>query len=520
MFYSMIEKIPNIDTNIHTKKFMEVSSEAFPFSGVSSFSSKIRTAFLNMIHTITANGMDNQFGNRTRISISISNWITVICLVFSIPFLFIFSQAGHGELVVPPVLICLACFILLRRRRYLAARLLLVNLLPLSLCLLAILTNTTDLIAAKAMFMVALIIPLLVFRLNELRYIIGSLLFNVVILFSIDYINSLLPDKILRSEDLNISLLQTVCMIETVAILVGGLFYYKYLIERIARQNYYLIRDMRAKNEKIQQTNEDLKVSEQQLKDMNDSKTRLFSIIAHDLRSPMNSFRGFSGLLLNNIDALSKEDIKVLVKGMSKSFNNVNTLLENLLHWSRVQMKTVSYQPESVDLSILVEDNLNLVEAMAADKEIQVSASTCDDLYAFVDKNVFNVVLRNLLTNAIKFTHARGKIEVRIRRKASNIRVEVADNGVGMNRSVLETLFTSTNHHYTSTGTANERGTGLGLMLCKEFVEKWGGTITVKSTKGKGSTFIFTVPAYQNPLFCEVLPKAQEISYKQELSYK
>jgi signal transduction histidine kinase len=462
--------------------------------------------FFRLIDTISSNGIRSHYNNRLKISVSLTNGIIVTCALFAIPFLIVFGGIGHAELLIAPLMGCLLSFLLIRKGYHLLSRVFLVHFVPLTIYVIAVLIdtpNSANVAATKVLFLATLVVPLLIFRASEIRFIVSSLLFICTLLFTVDYADALFPVKILSGHRLNLSVIQTISTIEAVVFITASLIYYRHLIDKIARQNYRLLQDMRGQNEKIQQTNEELKASALQLKELNDAKNRLFSIIAHDLRSPMNSFKGFSGLLVNNIDSLSKEDVKVLVKGMSKSFNNVNTLLENLLHWSRVQMNTISYQPEVVDLAVLVTDNLNLVEAMAADKLVTVNGFVCDDLYAFVDKNVFNVVLRNLLTNAIKFTNPKGNVEIRAKRAGTTVTIEVSDNGVGMSPTTLETLFTSQNYHHSSLGTANERGTGLGLMLCKEFVEKWGGTIKATSIKGEGSTFTFTVPAYQTTLFAD-----------------
>ncbi|MDJ1471439.1 sensor histidine kinase [Xanthocytophaga flava] len=472
-------------------------------TSTSSHDSSIWRFFRHWMQSISSNGLQPFYNNRLRISITLTNWIIVTCVLFTIPFLCIGLQKSY-LVVALPLLSCLLSFLILRRGNHLIARVFLVNALPLSIYVIALvaqLPGATHSTITKPLFFASLIIPLLIFRAIETRYFIGSLVFICALLFSVDFALTVFPFKFLKINNINLSLLRTIITVEGVAFIVIALIYYKYLMDKIARQNYRLLQDMRGQNEKIQQTNEELKASAVQLKELNDSKNRLFSIIAHDLRSPMNSFRGFSGLLASNIDSLSKEDIKVLVKGMSKSFNNVNTLLENLLHWSRVQMNTFSSQAEVVDLAVLITDNLSLVEPTAADKLIVVKGDVAEELYAFIDKNIFNIVLRNLLMNAIKFTNSKGKVEVRAKRTGTQITIDIIDNGIGMSPTTLGNLFTSQNHNHSTVGTANEKGTGLGLMLCKEFITQWGGTIKAVSSKGDGSTFSFTVPAYQKSLF-------------------
>ncbi len=457
-----------------------------------------------MLAAVSNNGTNHAHSQSLKATLNLTNWIAVTCIVFTLPFIGLFFESGSTGIFFMPIAVCLLALLLIHQGFHRAARLLLVHGVPLGIFTITLMireSSSTKDLSTQVLLISALIIPLVVFRTSEFLYIIEGVSFTCLLLFSVGYKADLFPYKPFFEQDVNFLLVQKVSVVESVFFVIVAFGYYKFLIDKSANQVRYLVRDLRVQNEMTQQANEELKASEQQLKEMNEAKNKLFSIIAHDLRSPMNSFKGFSGLLINNIDSLSKEDVQVLVKGMGKSFNNVNTLLENLLQWSRVQMNTLTYQPEVVDLSVLISDNLNLVEPVAADKEITVRSHVQNNLYALADKNVFNVVLRNLLTNAVKFTHAKGAVEVRASREEDNIRIEVTDNGTGMSITTLENLFTSQDYHYSSLGTANERGTGLGLMLCKEFVDKWHGKIGAASVKGEGSTFYFTIPAYQNPLF-------------------
>lgn len=466
-----------------------------------------KTAFKTLIKVrdaISNNGIRPGYSHSLKMTINLANWITVTCILFAVPYIFVFAATDYVALYFSAVAVSASVFWIMRQGWHRLARLLLVHGVPLVIFASTVLTHksaATGMLSTNAMLVSALVIPLIVFRTSEIYWIIESVLFIGLLLFSVGYGVDAFPYKLHSSRQPDFEAVHLVSVIEAALFAVFAFGYHKFLIDSTTDRVRYLLRDIRVQNEKTQQTNEELKASEQQLKELNDAKSKLFSIIAHDLRAPMNSFKGFSGLLINDIDSLSKEDVKVLVKGMGRSFNNVNTLLENLLQWSRIQMDTVSYQPAVTDLSVLIADNLNLVESMAAEKEIAVAGRVGDDLYALVDKNVFNVVLRNLLTNAIKFTNAKGRVEVRAWRDADIIRIEVADNGVGMSLTTLENLFTSQDYHYSSLGTANERGTGLGLMLCKEFVEKWNGEIGAASVKGEGSTFYFTIQSYQDPLF-------------------
>ena len=496
MPHPLLEKRDTKKAKSHTR--------AFP--AFSSFFQSTSVGLLRVLVAISNSGTRHAHSHSLKATLNLTNWIAVTCMVFTLPFIGLFFESGYTGLFFMIIAVCLLALLLIHQGFHRAARLFLVHGVPLGIFIATLMvreSSSTKDLSTQVLIISALIIPLVVFRTSELFYIIEGAFFICLLLFLVGYKAEFFPYKPFLNRDVNFLLVQKVSVVESVLFVMVAFGYYKFLIDRSDNQVRCLVRDLRVQNEMTRQANEELKTSEQQLTELNEAKNKLFSIIAHDLRSPMNSFKGFSGLLINNIDSLSKEDVQVLVKGMGKSFNNVNTLLENLLQWSRVQMNTLSYQPEVIDLSVLISDNLNLVEPMAADKEITVRSHVHDNLYALADKNVFNVVLRNLLTNAVKFTHANGAIEVRASRDSGNIRIEVTDNGIGMNPATLENLFTSQDYHYSSLGTANERGTGLGLMLCKEFVEKWHGKIGATSVKGQGSTFYFTIPSYQDPLFSD-----------------
>jgi signal transduction histidine kinase len=236
------------------------------------------------------------------------------------------------------------------------------------------------------------------------------------------------------------------------------------------------------------------KVQEQnlELQDLNATKDKFFSIISHDLKGPLNSLTSFSGLLINHADSLSKEEIQMLAKDLDKSLKNLFALLENLLEWSRSQTGNIEFKPEVFDLSSVLNENKELLTAQAQNKKIDLVNSVFDKTLVNANKNSVNTVVRNLISNAIKFTPEAGKIELRVQPNGTEVTVSVADNGVGMSQEIMDKLFRIDTKH-TTKGTADEKGTGLGLILCKEFIEKNGGRIWVESEIGKGSVFRFSL---------------------------
>lgn len=239
-------------------------------------------------------------------------------------------------------------------------------------------------------------------------------------------------------------------------------------------------------NRKMQQQNTELQA-------LNATKDKFFSIISHDLKGPLNSLTSFSGLLINHTDSLSKEEIKMLASDLDKSLKNLFALLENLLEWSRAQTGSIEFKPEPFDLAVLLEENAQLLHAQAKNKNIEIENANKESLPVFAHKHSVNTVIRNLVSNAIKFTPEGGKITLQAEAGTNEIVVSVADTGVGMSAEVTQKLFRLDVKHSTK-GTANEKGTGLGLLLCKEFVQKNGGRIWLKSEEGKGSVFYFSLP--------------------------
>jgi signal transduction histidine kinase len=200
-----------------------------------------------------------------------------------------------------------------------------------------------------------------------------------------------------------------------------------------------------------------------------------------------------SGLLdLLDKGAVRPEELPGHITELKTRFNHTRTLLNNLLDWTLLQMDKLNLQSTKIDLSKIVDENIQLLSAVQT-KQIRLINNIPSPAIAFADSNTTNLVIRNLITNAIKFTNDGGEVTIGSQEKDSHWVVSVRDNGVGMNEDVIKILFDKT-APYTTRGTANEKGTGLGLILCKEFVEKNGGKIWVESEVGGGSTFYFTIP--------------------------
>ena len=248
-----------------------------------------------------------------------------------------------------------------------------------------------------------------------------------------------------------------------------------------------------ALEEKVLERTQELYKTNHELRSVNAVKDKLFSIIAHDLRSPLNTLSNFVNLLVDFEDAFSPEETKELASQIRDSLQNVNDLLNNLLYWSRNQMQTTHLDIREVDILDAIERAIRVTSHTAQQKYIKLKIDKVEQESVWADKNMVDVILRNLISNAIKFTHKNGLVYVSGSLEESFYRIDVVDTGVGMDEESLQKLF-DVDQHITTYGTANEKGTGIGLKLCHEFAEKQGGKISAKSQVGQGSTFSVWLP--------------------------
>jgi PAS domain S-box-containing protein len=238
-----------------------------------------------------------------------------------------------------------------------------------------------------------------------------------------------------------------------------------------------------------------LRLKNEELRKTNMEKDKLFSIIAHDLRNPFNGFMGLTDLMTEEYATMSKEEIFKLVSEMRTSSANLSGLLENLLDWSRVEQGLILLKPQEGLLQPLVDETVSKMADAISKKNIRVISTVSDELKIYSDINVFHTVLRNLLSNAVKFTARNGEIIISAKKTdQSDIEVSVKDTGIGMNREMVGNLF-KLDAQVNRRGTEGEPSTGLGLILCKGFVESQGGKIRVESEESKGTTFYFTMPS-------------------------
>jgi signal transduction histidine kinase len=240
----------------------------------------------------------------------------------------------------------------------------------------------------------------------------------------------------------------------------------------------------------------ELKKQSEELHKLNNEKDKFFSIIAHDLRAPFNGFLGLTQILANELPSLTMKELNMIAVSMQKSATNYYSLLENLLEWAKIQRGMIPFDPQLSELLPIVEDGLAAVLESAKNKEIELTWLIPDKLEIFADYHIVQTVIRNLVSNAVKFTPKRGKITLSAKANDDNsIEIAIKDTGIGMNSELIESLF-RLDKNTSRNGTEGEVSTGLGLILCKDFIELHNGTISVESEEGKGSSFLFTIPGH------------------------
>jgi PAS domain S-box-containing protein len=237
-----------------------------------------------------------------------------------------------------------------------------------------------------------------------------------------------------------------------------------------------------------------LKTSEENLKLANADKDKFFSILAHDIRSSFSGLIGLAQFLNNELDDLEKPKVKELVEKINYSVRSIFTFIENILEWSRIQSGRMEIKPKEFSLTDLIIEVIAINRAGLTKKNIKIEFDKSKEFNVFADENMISVVLRNLVSNALKFSYPGSIINMHLTKKDSIVEFGIKDEGTGIRETELDQLF-KINSSIAKSGTENEQGTGIGLILSKEFIEKNGGKINAESEFGKGSLFTFTLPA-------------------------
>lgn len=269
----------------------------------------------------------------------------------------------------------------------------------------------------------------------------------------------------------------------------------KALIKRL-RNNNILEERLTQNSIKIEKQRDKLDRQKRELEELNATKDKFFTIIAHDLKNPFNTVIGLAELLVERFDTYDGKKIKEFITQIHKFSTNAYNLLEDLLQWAKSQTGRMEISPEKLDIYELAIENKAMFEEKAAKKGVEIQLDIPLRTYAWIDRNMISTVIRNLLSNAVKFTNSGDKITFNAQQIDSAIKIIITDTGIGIPTKNQEKIF-RIDSNLSTQGTADEAGTGLGLIISKEFVEKNGGTIHVESIEGEGSKFVFTVPTYK-----------------------
>ncbi|SNR73642.1 Signal transduction histidine kinase [Lutibacter agarilyticus] len=278
-----------------------------------------------------------------------------------------------------------------------------------------------------------------------------------------------------------------------IAIVVFAFLLVLLIHQQTSKKKAYNLLEFR--NFQINKMNDEIQEQRDYLNQLNKTKDKFFSIIAHDLKNPFNSIKGFTELLIDNSGEYEEEKQLKFLKIIKDSTIKASMLLNNLLIWANSQSGNLTYIPKKIELVRQVMDVTSLLEIQAIKKEIEIYNNVDHNLSVKADENMLNTILRNLISNAIKFTNPKGEIRVLSKVQNDMVEISITDNGVGISNEDIENVF-NIEVKNTNIGTANEQGSGLGLILCKDFVEKHGGKIWVNSEINVGTEFIFTLPLW------------------------
>jgi signal transduction histidine kinase len=277
-----------------------------------------------------------------------------------------------------------------------------------------------------------------------------------------------------------------------VAVLITSLIIFVlYINQRKVLNAHKTISEQKAE---IESQNAELEAQAEYLRDVNALKDRLLSIIGHDLKTPINQIKGILPIL--EMGGLTKEDFQYISGGITQNLTHASDLLDNLFRWALSQLGGEMLKAQTFDLKVLIDSNIELYAPIAEKKEILVTNVSLYKMLVWADIDMIDLVIRNLLSNSLKFCLPKSDIMFFVTEQDTHILVCVQDTGIGIAPEILPTLFGE--GHESKRGTAGEKGTGLGLTLCRDFVTKNGGNIWVESTVGVGSKFYFTVPKDKN----------------------
>lgn len=308
--------------------------------------------------------------------------------------------------------------------------------------------------------------------------------------------NLILKERNIAQEEINRQQRMSFLIVSGLIAIIAATSYYRFINKRksvklLEEKN----KQIESQHEELAKTYNELSINAKELSEANASKDKFFSIIAHDLKNPLHAIILSSDTLIEKYEVPNR-DLHSLLVNIHQAGRHLSNLLENLLQWARTQTGRIQFEPTVIELKRMIDSNIGLFSQTASNKFIKISTKVPENIHVFADPNMLSSILRNLISNAIKFSNIGGNILIGILSKDDKIQIYVSDDGVGISREDLSKLFRIDVHH-TTFGTKKEKGTGLGLLLCKEFVELNGGHIRAESELGKGTTIIFTVKKHK-----------------------
>lgn len=358
-----------------------------------------------------------------------------------------------------------------------------------------------DLTNGHVFFMVYGLIPLFIWSAKDWLYIafffgINLICFMGVEFYEFEFNHAIAPS--VGSIELFSGLTILMCFLTaSIAVAIFHRLAYKkeILLERKNTQIEQQKQELIEVNKDLQVKIGELANNQLKLNQANTIKSKMFSIIAHDLRSPFSSIKGLIEILIEEFDTLKKAEFKNYLNTVNQTTQSTYTLLENLLDWSRLQTNRIKVDPKEVDLHAICQNVVAINSTNISNKSINFENNIPEKLTVFADRYMISTILRNLISNAIKYTPIKGSIKLSATELNNKyIEIQLSDNGIGMSSYEVDMLFSVDSKH-TKPGTENEQGTGLGLLICKEFIEMNNGKLTVESEENFGTTFSFTLKA-------------------------
>lgn len=451
---------------------------------------------LDFFQRIRQNGVNPEMDGYARGRLAIFNLINFFGLITG---LFIPLAALLGDGYLPPIAWIVACSpafislgVLLSHyyQRHTFALLWYFTLYPLVTALVYL--NSID--AGIELFFIFYGV-LGVFFLQQVRYLVASIGFSMFCFVGVYLVKR---EYTFVMADINYSFFVLNHLIALLFIF-GGLFLIK-------RENLAFQAAILQSHDELFQYSVEMEKQKEELAELNQIKTKMFSVISHDVRLPLYSLRNIFQTM-RDFD-MPADKIKELLPEVVKDLSQTTDLLENLLQWAKSQMAGESIQPVRLDITSVVDKILSLLNPQATAKEIRFEFDQIDHAYAWADRSMLETVIRNLVSNAVKFTPLGGTISVELMAFKEHWQIAVSDTGVGMDAETCQRIFA--NQYYSTSGTANEGGTGLGLMICKEFVRKNGGELAVRSIVGEGTTFYFSLPKAAGSTVAQLIPLESE----------